>query len=334
MAQGTGPEARLRLPPLRALRAFEAAARWSSFTRAADELNVTQAAVSHQVRLLEQHLGEHLFIRHRNGLTMTDRGQDYFVTVHQALRQVSEATERIVCGVGPARLVISALPNFALRWLLPRLSGFRQRHPDIEVVVSTSPRSLDFQRNEMDVAIRFCDAGDAHHYEYLFTPVMLPVCNEALLTNGRPLRHPDDLRQHALIHIVAEDHEWRRWLAAAGLSEPAAQNSLQVDSFALAVQAAIAGHGVALAPLPMVFGDLESGRLQAPFTTTIQSHRAWYLVYPEIAHATRGVAAFRRWMLAEARETCAKMDEWTRNSAAAVPSQTALASANPSRGSH
>lgn len=299
-----------RLPPLRALRAFEAAARLQNFTRAAAELNVTQAAVSYQVKLLEESLGEALFVRHPSGLTLTRKGQLYFQVLHRAFRLIGEGTDELFGDGGRSRLVINAQPNFAMRWLVSRLPDFRRRSARVDLVLTTSVRQRDFGRDGIDVAIRYGMDQPELEYHELFRPVMLPVCSPRILKNGPPLGQPGDLLRHTLLHVVSALDDWRTWCLAAGAEPPSSFDGMQYDTYALSLQGAIEGHGIAIGHLPLVLDDLRSGRLVAPFRTVAQAERAWYLSYPRAARFGGGLSAFRLWVLERAGESRDDMQAW------------------------
>src|SRR5712672_2502560 len=203
-----------RLPSLNGLRAFEAAARHLSFTVAASELNVTQTAISHQIRRLEEELGIRLFIRQNRALALTPEARDYLPGVRAAFNDLRLATERLLRRENDHVLTISTLASLAAKWLLPRLSSFQEAHPGIDVRITTSTALVDFRAGDVDAAIRY----GRGHWPGLRADQLFPVCSPALLTGNRPLRCPEDLRDHVLLHtsnIYTDD--WRLWLTAAGL---------------------------------------------------------------------------------------------------------------------
>jgi len=292
---------RRRLPPLNALRAYEAAARHLSFTRAADELFVTQAAVSHQVKALEEHLGIRLFRRLNRALLLTEEGQSYLPAVSQALDLIDDATRRLRRADERGTLTVSALPSFAARWLVPRLGRFFAAHPDIDVRIAPSPALVDFERDDVDLAVRYGKGRypglRTHH---LFGEEMFPVCSPALMEGDHPLREPRDLRPHTLLHD--DDHEpWRRWLHAAGVEDRVDPERGPVfTDGSLMVQAAIAGQGVALARSVLAADGLAAGCLVRPFALSLPAEQAYYLVCPETTAERPKIVAFRDWLLAEA----------------------------------
>jgi LysR family transcriptional regulator, glycine cleavage system transcriptional activator len=290
-----------RLPPLNALRTFEAAARHLSFTKAAAELFVTQAAVSHQIKALEDHLGLPLFRRLNRGLMLTDEGQALLPYVRDAFDQLAVGIRRLRQGQSSGVLTISVLPSLASTWLIPRLRDFQTRHPEIEVHMTATERLVDFGREPVDAAIRY---GLGHwpglRVEPLLSAEMMPVCSPALLDGPHPLRTPDDLVHHQLLHVLNAPDDWRIWLTAAGVEGVDPDRGLKFDHTALAIQAALNGLGVAMGPGPLVDGDLAAGRLVEPFDFELPSNSAYYFVAPEATADQRKIRAFRDWLCAEA----------------------------------
>jgi LysR family glycine cleavage system transcriptional activator len=290
-----------RLPPLNALRAFEAAARHLSFTKAAEELNVTQAAVSHQVKALEQHLGLKLFRRLNRALLLTEQGQVCLATAREAFDRIAETAERLRASDARGTLTVSLLPSFAAKWLVPRLGRFRQAHPDIDVRVAPDERLVDFARDDVDVGIRYGDG----RYPGLNTIRLLeeevfPVCSPALGTADHPIRTPADLTHHTLLHDEGHDG-WRTWLLAADLPEiDPTRGPIFTDSSNL-VQAAVEGQGVALARGALAAADLAAERLVRPFAFSLPGAYAYYIVCPKATAETPKVKAFTTWLLAEAQ---------------------------------
>lgn len=289
-----------RLPPLNALRAFEAAARHLSFTRAADELHVTQTAISHQIKALEERLAVRLFRRLPRGLLLTEEAQRYLPPVRDAFDQIAAATEQLGAGGSSGRLTVSVLPSFAAKWLVPRLGRFRATHPDLDLRISASSQLVDFARDDVDIAIRM---GRGRYpglrVDRLFGESMLPVCAPKLLSGAHPLRRPEDLREHVLLHD--DDHTgWQLWLELSGVEgvDPT-RGPIFTDS-AMVVQAAAEGQGVALARRVLAAGDLAAGRLVQPFEVSLPHDLAYYLVSPEATAEQPRIKAFRAWLLAEA----------------------------------
>jgi LysR family glycine cleavage system transcriptional activator len=291
---------RRRLPPLNALRAYEAAARHLSFTRASRELFVTQAAVSHQVKALEDHLGVRLFRRLNRSLLLTEAGQAYLPAVTQALDLVDEATRRLLRAEDRGTLTVSTLPSFAARWLVPRLGRFFQSHPGIDIRVAPSHTLVDFDRDDVDVGIRY---GKGRYpglrVDKLFEENLYPVCSPRLVHGRHPLHAPADLKRHTLLHD--DPSEWSKWLRTAGVADlvDASRGSVFTDSSML-IQAAIAEQGVALVRHVLAADDVAAGRLVRPFDLSIPADDAYFLVCPQTTAEQPKITAFREWVLGEA----------------------------------
>lgn len=291
------------LPPLNALRAFEVAARLLSFTRAAAELNVTQAAVSHQIKALEERLGVTLFKRMNRTLLLTDAGQAYLPAVREAFDGLARATALLLKRDRTGALTVSVLPSFAAKWLVPRLGRFRDLHPEIDVRLSTDHHMVDLGRDDVDAAIRY-GQGDYPGLECVrfLTEDVFPVCSPRLLKGTYPLKRPDDLRYHTLLH---DDFriDWRLWLLAAGVKDVDPDRGPAFTDSSMVVQAAVEGQGVALARSALADVDLASGRLVKPFDVSMPARWAYYFVCPVATRDNPKIVAFRDWLLAEARNT-------------------------------
>ncbi|NCF29643.1 MAG: transcriptional regulator GcvA [Gammaproteobacteria bacterium] len=290
-----------RLPPLNALRAFEAAARHLSFTRAAEELHVTQAAISHQVKALEEHLGRKLFKRLNRALLLSDDGQAYLPSVSRAFTLLNEATDNLVSKQAPGPLTVSALPSFAARWLVPRLGRFRQIRPDIDLRIDPSAELTDFAGGDVDVSIRYGRGKyPGLRADWLMTEDIFPVCSPALLEGPHPLRDPQDLEHQVLLHDDGHG-DWRTWLLAAGVERVDPTRGPIFTDSGMVIQASMAGQGVALARAVLAADELAAGRLVRPFTLSLPSEYAYYLVCPANTAEHPKIAAFRDWLLSEAR---------------------------------
>jgi LysR family glycine cleavage system transcriptional activator len=292
-----------RLPSLNALRAFEAAARHLSFTKAAAELNVTQAAISHQVKLLEAQLGLPLFRRLNRRLLLSDAGQTYVSSLTQAFDEIAEATKRATADSGGGSLRVSALPSMAAKWLLPRLSRFRARHPEIDVLVAATHDLSDFRREDLHLAIRF---GSGHYPELEVVPLMddeiFVVCSPKLLADGPPLATPADLKHHTLLHdstTEGERQSWRNWLAVAGVTGVTADRGPGFSDSNLVLAAVMAGEGVAVTRRSLAADDLAAGRLAIPFGPVIPAANRYYVVYPKANAELPKVRLFTQWLLDE-----------------------------------
>jgi LysR family glycine cleavage system transcriptional activator len=290
-----------RLPSLNGLRAFEAAARHLSFTHAAAELNVTQTAISHQIRRLEQELGISLFVRQNRALALTPEARDYLPGVRAAFNDLRLATDRLQRRDNDHVLTVSTLASLAAKWLLPRLSAFQEAHPGIDVRITTSTALVDFKSGDVDAAIRY---GRGHwpglRADWLTADQLFPVCSPALLTGNKPLRCPQDLSNHVLLHTSqAYDDDWRLWLTAAGLPTTISKlPGLTFDLILMTVQAAIDGYGVAIGRTTYVEGDIAKGRLVVPFEITLPADAGFYLVSPKASAEKPKLAAFRQWLVA------------------------------------
>ena len=293
-----------RLPSLNGLRAFEAAARHLSFTNAATELNVTQTAISHQIRRLEEELGIQLFVRQNRALALTPQAKDYLPGVRAAFNDLRLATDRLLRKDNDHVLTVSTLASLAAKWLLPRLSAFQEAHPGIDVRITTSTALVDFRSGDVDAAIRY---GRGHwpgvRADWLTADELFPVCSPALLTGNRPLRSPQDLADHTLLHTSGVyDDDWRLWLTAAGLPADISKlPGLTFDLILMTVQAALDGIGVAMGRTSYVEGDIAKGRLVVPFQITLPTDAGFYLVSPEGRADTPKLAAFRQWLKASSQ---------------------------------
>jgi LysR family glycine cleavage system transcriptional activator len=286
------------LPPLNGLRAFEAAARHMSFTDAAEELSVTQAAISHQVRGLEQRLGLKLFVRRNRSLLLSEAGQAYLPSVRAAFDQLNEATEKLLQKDKGGNLTVTTTSSFAVKWLVPRLGGFQRSHPEIDVRVSTGTSLVDFSREDVDIGIRY-GRGQWPNLlaERLVSEDVMPVCAPSLLKGPNGLKKPADLRRFNLLHIGSFPDDWQVWLTAAGVKGVDSSRGVSFDFALAAYQAAMDGLGVALGRNPLVEPDLKAGRLVVPFEFKRSSDFAYYLVYPPEAIRRRKIKAFRDWIV-------------------------------------
>jgi LysR family glycine cleavage system transcriptional activator len=285
------------LPPLNALRTFAVAARHLSFTRAAQELHVTQTAVSHQIRTLEEHLGLALFVRLPRRLLLTAEGQAYARELGHAFERVTEATDTLTARPRREILSVTTLPSLAARWLVPRLGRFIARHPQTDLRLISTERFIDFAREPVDIGIRYGYGRYAGlHTELLMEDECFPVCSPALLPRFR--RRSLDLGTATLLHDDSTDG-WRRWLSAAGIDGVDVERGHTFTDTNQTLQAAADGHGVALGRRVLVESELASGRLVKPFAKSIPHDPAYYLVTAEHAADLPKVRAFRAWLLDE-----------------------------------
>jgi LysR family transcriptional regulator, glycine cleavage system transcriptional activator len=304
MYLGITAEMTARLPSLNGLRAFEAAARHLSFTQAASELNVTQTAISHQIKRLEQELGVRLFVRQNRALALTPQARDYLPGIRAAFNDLRLATDRLLRKDDDHVLTVSTLASLAAKWLLPRLSAFQEAHHGIDVRITTSTSLVDFQRDKVDAAIRYGRGQwPGLRADWLMADELFPVCSPALLKGKKPLRSPDDLKDHVLLHTSnANSDDWRLWLWAAGLpADISRQPGVTFDLIFMTVQAAIDGIGIAMGRTAYVQEDIAKGRLVVPFKITLPTDAGFYLVSPSGRADSPKLAAFRQWLVTSAR---------------------------------
>lgn len=288
------------LPPLNALRSFEAAARHLSFTDSARELAVTQAAISHQVKALEAFLGCRLFERRTRALALTDEGRALLPVASSAFANVAAAVQRIRSGEVRRGLTVSVLPSFAARWLMPRLRRFRRAHPEIELHITPTTELADLSRGDADIAIRWGRGRDPGlAVERLLGDELFPVCSPALLRGRKRIRNPADLLQHVLLHDERDD-EWHAWLAQAGVTDARGARAMFFSDASLLLQAAVDGLGVALGRGVLVASELRAKRLVRPFASSIATAQSYYLVCQPTRIAEPKIRAFREWVMAEA----------------------------------
>ncbi|HAW94351.1 MULTISPECIES: transcriptional regulator GcvA [unclassified Arsukibacterium] len=286
-----------RLPPLNALKAFETAARHLSFTKAAEEMYVTQAAISHQIKALEDHLGLKLFMRKNRSLLLTEEGQSYFLDIKEIFLQLHEATEKLLVRGAKGSLTVSLQPSFAIQWLVPRLNQFSEQHPDIDVRIKAVDLDEGSLTDDVDVAIYYGRGNwrnlraDKLHTEYL-----LPVCSPLLLNSGKPLNEPTDLAKHNLLHDSSR-RAWKAWFTSQGFKQFNVNQGPIFSHSSMVLQAAIHGQGVALAHNVLARPDINSGRLIVPFNHVLISKDAYYLVCRESQAELGKITAFRQWMV-------------------------------------
>ncbi|NQU60297.1 MAG: transcriptional regulator GcvA [Rhodospirillales bacterium] len=288
------------LPPLNGLRAFETAARHLNFTRAAEELNVTQAAISHQIKGLEERLGQPLFRRLNRRLLLTDAGQSLLPPMSQAFGIIAEAVGRLEGDDSTGVLTVSTLDSIASNWLVPRMGRFRERHPDIELRIAIDDALVDLSQGGVDVALRYgLGKYPGLHVVPLMTEDLFPVCTSKLLEKGRPLKEPADLRHYTLFHDDMIEG-WSEWFKAAGISGDDMTHGFSFSRSNLVLSSAIAGEGVALARSRLVADEIAAGRLIKPFDISVPSSWAYYAVSAQASAGRPKIRAFREWLLEEA----------------------------------
>jgi len=295
-----------QLPPLNALRAFEAAARSESFTRAAEELCVTQGAVSHQVKLLEATLGIKLFNREHQRLVITGAGREYLNVVRDALDRIAAGTERIVQRQNTGVLTVSTSPDFAAKWLVNRLGRFAEAHSGIDLRVSATMHHIDFVREEVDVAVRHGDGNwsglDAVR---LCTEQLFPVCSPRLMAGRTRIAKPSDLLKFPLLHLE-DSKAWSNWFDAAGV-DAEMSHGLVLNRASMLIDAAVNGQGVALARTALAAWDLINGRLVKPFDLALKLSKTYWIVCPKAASMQPKIVTFRDWLLAEAADDARRL---------------------------
>jgi DNA-binding transcriptional LysR family regulator len=303
-----GVPARTRLPSLDLLKGFEAAARHLSFTRAAEELFLTQSALSRQMQTLEEQLGLPLFERRHRQLLLTEAGQMLHAAAKTVLDELTQAVAAIRRDQATQPLTVSTNQPFASLWLIPRLARFRERHPNIDVYISADNRIVDLDRERIDLAVRYCSEAMAPPGSpRLFGERLVPVCSPALAADrARPLKRPEDLAHHVLLHIDDERGRftwlnWSAWLAAIGIHHLTPAGSLRFNHFDQVIQAAVDGQGVALGREPLIDNFLQQRKLVAPFPDRYATTRAYYIVRATHAALRPEAQAFSDWLQEEVR---------------------------------
>jgi LysR family transcriptional regulator, glycine cleavage system transcriptional activator len=268
--------ARRDLPPLRALTAFEAAARLGSFRLAAGELGITRSAVSHQVKSLEQRLGIQFFRRDARRAELTQAGQMYYPAIREAFDQIETQTRALKPAVNDNELIIQVYVTVALKWLIPRLHDFERRYPDMKIRMSTSYFDWDFDEKNVDAGIILArNKAPQHHYHPLFRSLLAPVCAPDLLKGKDAIKTPQDLKKHKLLYVYTAEEDWHIWFAAHGIKGVKLSDRLAFDSHILAQEAAIEGRGIAMTVGPFATEELKSGRLVQPFPDLVPHNHHW-----------------------------------------------------------
>lgn len=311
---------RRTLPPLNALRAFDAAGRLLSFSNAAHELNVTQGAISRHIRELEKRLGAKLFVRLTRRIELTELGRAYLEEVRVALDRIERATQDVRGRREHRVLTISVLPSIASYWLMPRLAGFTRAHPKIETRILTSIQPVDLAAREADLAIRVGPLPGRSYErrqprielkmvndwrgvqaDHLFPDILVPLCSPSLVSRQRPLRRPEDLHAYPLIHTATRQNAWADWFRAQGMQPPPMSNASHYGHFFMCIQAAREAQGVAIAP-HILFCGKESEGLLFPFKPPVASAGDYHLLVLEARREEREIALFRSWLLEQAEQ--------------------------------
>jgi len=293
--------ARRRSPPLKSLRAFEAAGRHLSFTRAADELFVTQAAISHQIKALEEFLGVPLFIRRNRKLLLTDEGQNYWPKIRDIFESLRAATDQIKSQVAKGPLTVSVVPTFATSWLIPRLANFNKTYPEIEVRLKASDDPVDFLQEDVDMAIYY----EASNYPGLHSVTLLneqltPLCSPSLLEGELPLSTPSDLQYHNLLHDFGTK-DWQRWLKQVKVKGIDLNRGPVFSHSSMVMQAAIFGQGIAMGHSVLSQAEISAGRLVQPFEHMMYSELSYDIVCPIESAERPKVKAFIDWLIARVK---------------------------------
>lgn len=287
------------LPPLNALKSFEAAARTGSFRDAAEELHVSHSAVSHQIKKLEEYLETELFVRHPRSVELTRAGKNYFLVLKEAFDRIAEGTKVLLKPTERNVLTIQTYSSFAIRWLIQRLPAFSKEFPTYQVRLNTSQQDVDFNNQDIDLAIMIGHPESKDlFFEYLFSPEMFPVCAPALLEGETPLKDPKDLRKHTVLQVYPSERDWHIWLAKHKVADIDLAAGLNLDSYDHALKTAVRGMGIALGMQPYVQEDLDSGLLVRPFgKLSVAAPGNWYLVCPTEKRTSKKVRDFRSWLL-------------------------------------
>lgn len=299
--------ARRFLPSMSLLRAFDAAARHQSFTEAAAELNLTQGAISRQIRVLEEQLGSDLFLRERQTVRLTPAGETYAGEIRESLKRISSATLSFRANPKGGTLNLAILPTFGTRWLAPRLSGFLRENPGITINLTTRLAPFDFNSEQAHAAIHFGSRDwPGAELELLMSETVVPACNRTLLAEYK-FEKPSDLLRAPLLHLVSRPDAWERWfLMHDALSEPL--HGMLFDQFAMAAQAAISGLGLALLPEFLIKDELARGDLVRAVDLPMQSREKYYLAWPAGRSSYAPLVAFRRWIVHEAQAASTTTD--------------------------
>lgn len=285
-----------KLPPLNALRTFDAAAQTGSFKGAAELLNVTQSAVSHQIKYLEDYLGVLLFSRNARGIELSRAGRAFHRHVHAAFLEIEHGMHDLQRQTRPGELTIQTYSTIAVRWLMPRIQEFQKLYPKLVIRLVTAQSDPDFSDETSDVALLIGKPSAARvRADYLFTPRLFPVCTQQIADR---LHVPGDLADQTILQVYPSKDDWRIWLGAQGLDQIDPDSGLRFDSYDHALRMAARGHGVALAMQPYAMEDFAAGVLVQPFADLeVKPHFSWYVASPEIRAENPHVRAFRKWVI-------------------------------------
>lgn len=300
-----------RLPPLNALKAFDSAARHLSFTKAADELFVTQAAVSHQIKALEEHLAIKLFTRRNRSLLLTEEGQIYAVEIQEMFKHLQEATTRLQQKNNKGTINVSTPPSFASQWLIPRISQFSELEPDIDVRIQAVNHDEDFMADDIDIAI-YHGRGrwSGMVSEKLLSEFLTPMCSPLVLNKSKPLQHLADLSHWNLLHDMSRQN-WKKWLQHFVVTNVNVNKGPVFSHSMMVLQAAALGQGIALGNTILAKPELDAGRLVTPFNEKLESPHSFYVVCRDSPSDLAKVASFKDWLLSQAEADEKVRDERT-----------------------
>lgn len=291
-----------RLPPLNSLKAFEAAARHLSFTRAADELFVTQAAVSHQIKSLEEFLSMKLFLRKNRSLLLTEEGQSYYLDIKDVFQSLQEATQRLLARGAKGALTVALPPSFAIQWLVPRLNQFSQLNPDIDIRIKAVDFDEGFLTDDVDVAIYYGRGKWPNlHAEKLHTEYLTPVCSPLLFQGQKPLDKLEDLRHHLLLHDSSRE-PWKNWIKHFRVPGINVNQGAIFSHSMLVLQAAALGQGIALGHSVLARPEIEAGRLVCPFDERLIANNAYYVVCHQSQAELGKIVAFCEWLQSQVKD--------------------------------
>lgn len=290
---------RKKIPPLNALRSFEAAARHGSFRNAADELCVSVSAISHQIKQLELTLNIELFTRKTRAVELTKTGKQYYPILRDAFDRIAEGTDLVLKPTRADVLTVQLYSTFAIRWLIPRLPDFQSRFPQINVRLQTSQLDVDFEHSDVDACVMIGNkTATGLHYTYLFSCEVFPVCSPNLLKGLEKLESPNQLNDYTLLQVYPSDRDWYIWLDEVSCNTVDPETGLQFDSYDHAISTALQGMGIALGMQPYVCKELASGMLIEPFPSMrVKHHSEWYFVYRQEKQEQKKIQLFEKWLI-------------------------------------
>ncbi len=286
-----------KLPPLNALRAFEAAARHCSFRLAAEELSVSHSAISHQVKLLEDHLNIELFMRKARSVDLTKLGRFYYPVLRDAFDRMAEGTELILKPQSATVITVHLYSTFAVRWLIPRLADFQKQYPEIQVRLNTSQYDVDFNHDDVDVSVMIgSNTRNDIHYELLFNSRIFPVCSPGYRDLHNIEEDAASLSKHTLLQVYPSEQDWYYWLKSNNAEQVNTDEGLRFDSYDHAISSALAGVGIALGITPYVEKELREGHLVEPFNKRLSHPDNWYLAYRKERRDQPKIKIFQSWL--------------------------------------